>query len=62
MRVNLSETLQRGNKSPYRIKPGDIVFVDTRGLSAWTLFTGLLGVTRDVANLVAVIEVLKQNP
>lgn len=59
--VNLFETLQRGNKSPYRIKPGDIVFVDAKGPSAWGLFTGFLGVTRDVASLIAVVDILRRN-
>jgi polysaccharide export outer membrane protein len=59
VRVDLSETLRLGNRSPYVVRPGDIVFVDTKGPSAWGLFTSLLAVTRDVASIVAVIEVLK---
>lgn len=57
--VNLNETLRLGNRTPYVVKPGDIVFVDSKGTSAWGLFTGFLGVTRDVASIVAVIQVLK---
>jgi polysaccharide export outer membrane protein len=60
--VNLRETLQRGNKSPYPIHAGDIVFVDTKGVSVWGAFTQLLSVTRDVASIVAVIRVLENNP
>jgi len=58
--VNLSETLQRGNRSPYRVKPGDIVFVDARAPSAWGLFTGLLVVTRDVVGIIAIVDVLNR--
>ncbi len=60
--VNLLETLQRGNKAPFIVHPGDIVFVDTKGISFWQGFTELLGVTRDAANLVAVVRVLQNNP
>jgi polysaccharide biosynthesis/export protein len=60
--VNLEETLQRGNKRPYILKPGDIVFVDRKGVSLWGVFSGLLTTTRDVANIVAVIRVLEKNP
>ena len=60
--VNLQETLTRGNRRPYLIKPGDIVFVDTKGASLWTKVMGLLTTTRDVANIVAVIRVLQNNP
>ena len=60
--VNLLETLQRGNRHPYIIKPGDIVFVDTKGVSLWGVLTGLLSTTRDVANLVAIVRVLQNNP
>ena len=60
--VNLLETLQRGNQRPYMIKPGDIVFVEAKGSSAWSKFLGVLATTRDVANIVAVVRVLQKNP
>ena len=60
--VNLEETLLRGNKQPYMIKPGDIIFVEQKGASAWGKVLQLLGVTRDVANLVAIVRVLQNNP
>lgn len=56
--VNLQETLQRGNRSPYMVKPGDIVFVAAKGANPWTVFTALLAVTRDVVFL---NEILKNN-
>lgn len=58
--VDLKETLQRGYKTPFIVRPGDIVFVDARGGGFWTAFTTFLGVTRDVANLVALVEVLNR--
>jgi len=60
--VNLQETLQHGNKRPYMVKPGDIIFVDQRGVSLWGVVSSLLSTTRDVANLVAVVRVLQNNP
>ena len=60
--VNLQETLERGNKRPYMIKPGDIVFVDARGASTWGKVMQVLSTTRDVANLVAIVRVLQNNP
>ena len=60
--VNLQETLQRGNKQPYMIQPGDIVFVDSKGPSFWGVFSQLLNTSRDVANLVAIVHILQKNP
>ena len=62
VKVNLQETLDHGNVRPYMIKPGDIIFVDTRGASTWSKVLTLLRTTRDVANLVAVVRVLQNNP
>jgi polysaccharide export outer membrane protein len=60
--VNLLETLQRGNKQPYMLKPGDIVYVEAKGSSLWGKFLTLLSTTRDIASIVAVIRVLENNP
>lgn len=60
--VDLKGTLSHGNKQPFVIQPGDIVFVDSKGPSLWGAFVQLLTVTRDVANLVAVVRVLDRNP
>jgi len=57
--VDLKETLNRGNRIPYVVKPGDIVYLHARGATFWSGFLTLLGVTRDVASLVAVIRVLE---
>jgi protein involved in polysaccharide export with SLBB domain len=62
VQVNLLETLQRGNKTPYVIKAGDIVFVDTKGKSLWDGFIELLNVSTDAANLVVAIRYLQRNP
>jgi len=58
--VDLKETLSRGYKTPFMVHPGDIVFVDARGGGFWGVFVGFLNVTRDIANLVALVEVLKK--
>jgi polysaccharide export outer membrane protein len=57
--VNLQETLTRGNRRPYIVKPGDIVFVTPRGVSPWTVFNVLLNTTRDVLNLVVLADILR---
>ena len=57
--VDLRETLERGNKTPYMLKPGDIVFVDARRISMYGVFRELIAVSSDVANLVLVIDALK---
>jgi polysaccharide biosynthesis/export protein len=57
--VDLRETLERGNKTPYMLKPGDIVFVDARRISMYGVFRELISVSSDVANLVLVIDALK---
>lgn len=56
--VNLQETLTRGNRSPYVVRPGDIVFVSAKGANPWTVFTAMLSVARDVVFL---NEILKNN-
>ena len=58
--VNLSETLSRGNRRPYLVKPGDIVYVNPRG-NAWNAFVTFLGVTRDVVGLVALTQALNNS-
>ena len=59
--VDLKETLTRGNRRPYIVQPGDIVYVDTKGIGAWEAFSRLLTTTRDIASIVAFVEVLKKN-
>jgi polysaccharide export outer membrane protein len=58
--VNLRETLSRGNRRPYMVKPGDVVYVNPRG-GAWDAFIQILGVTSDVVGLVAIVQALQQN-
>jgi polysaccharide export outer membrane protein len=57
--VNLKETLSRGYKTPFMIRPGDIVFVDAKGIGFWAGFSSVLAVTTDIANLILLVEVLK---
>jgi polysaccharide export outer membrane protein len=58
VRVNLIQTLERGNHSPYIVKPGDIVIVKPKGGGTWASFLQLLGVSRDVLGVVALAQVL----
>ena len=58
--VDLAETLRRGYKTPFIIKPGDIVFVDRRGIGCWAGMTTVLSVTTDIANLILLAELLKE--
>lgn len=58
--VNLQETLTKGNRAPYVVKPGDIVYVNPKG-GAWNAFVQMLGFTRDVVGLVAITQALNKN-
>jgi protein involved in polysaccharide export with SLBB domain len=64
--VNLREVLNRGGRSPYLVKSGDIVFVGPSGTSqfgrAWTGFLGALTVVRSVYDLVVIQQLLENNP
>jgi polysaccharide export outer membrane protein len=57
--VDLDETLTKGNRAPYIVKPGAIVFLISKG-SAWSAFTQMLGFTRDVIGLVAITQALQK--
>jgi len=58
LRIDLIHTLERGNRSSYIVKPGDIVIVKPRGGGTWSSFLQLLGVSRDVLGVVALAQVL----
>ena len=58
--VNLQETLQRGNRSPFIVKPGDIVYLTPRGAGLWGGFLTMMAVTRDVVGVIAVVRVLER--
>ncbi len=58
--VNLQQVLDRGSRSPITIQPGDLVYLEPKGLSAWDGFVTLLGITRDVASLIAIVDVLQK--
>jgi len=58
--VNLQQALERGSRTPINIQPGDLVYLEPKGLSAWDGFVTLLGVTRDVASLIAIVDVLQK--
>lgn len=58
--VNLLETLRRGNKNPYIVRTGDIVFLDSK-TSIWEGFISLLAVTTDIVSLIVLSDALN-NP
>jgi polysaccharide export outer membrane protein len=58
--VNLGETLSRGYQSPYVVKPGDVVYLNTKG-TAWNVFLSFLGITRDVLGVVLLADAVKNN-
>lgn len=57
--VDLAETLTRGNREPYVVKPGDIVYVNPKG-NAWGAFVTFLGITRDVVGVYAIVQALNK--
>jgi polysaccharide export outer membrane protein len=57
VRVNLQETLTKGNRSPFMVKPGDIVYITPRG-GGWNTFLELLAITRDVVGTIAIVVAL----
>jgi polysaccharide export outer membrane protein len=57
--VDLVETLSKGNRAPFVVHPGDIVFLNPKG-SLWTAFLQLVNVAVDLAGLIAIIQVLQQ--
>ena len=58
--VNLIETLRHGNRTPRLVKPGDIVFLNSKGGGLGSGFALLLAVTRDVVNLVVLSQAIKK--
>jgi polysaccharide export outer membrane protein len=63
--VNLRDQLQHGTRTPLIVHSGDVVVVAPSGASglgrAWTGFTQVLTVSRDLLNLVLVADYLKKN-
>ncbi len=57
--VNLLETLKRGNRAPYLVRPGDVVFLDSK-VSVWNGFVTFLGITRDVVSLIVISDALNK--
>jgi polysaccharide biosynthesis/export protein len=58
--VNLSETLVKGNRAPYVVKPGDIIYVNPKS-STWGAFVTFLGITRDVVGVYAIVQALNKD-
>lgn len=54
--LNLREVLERGSRAPIAIKPGDVVVVMPRGPSVWAGLTAILGLSRDLLNIVVVAD------
>jgi polysaccharide export outer membrane protein len=59
--VNLLETLDHGNRSPYVVKPGDIVYLEARNRGLGESFLVFLGVTRDVLTVIALVDALNHS-
>jgi polysaccharide export outer membrane protein len=64
--VDLREVLQRGSRSPVTVRPGDVVYVGTRGGAlVGRAFAGLyqvLIIGRDVLNTAVLVDYLRNNP
>lgn len=54
--VNLREALEHGSRASIAIKPGDVVVVMPRGVNLWTGLTAVLGLSRDLLNIVVVAD------
>lgn len=52
--VDLDETLNKGNRAPYIVKPGDVVYLYSRP-SYWGAFLQFLSVTTQVVGLVGIV-------
>jgi hypothetical protein len=59
--VSLKEQLRDGPRDPFLVQPGDVVVVS--GASAWgNVWTGLtqvLGLSRDLLNIVVLVDYLQ---
>jgi polysaccharide export outer membrane protein len=56
--INLGDALRHGSRAPTTVKPGDVVFVMSRGAGAWVGFVNVLALSRDAVNLVVLLDYL----
>ncbi len=63
--LNLKDVLNSGGSAPYLVYSGDVVFVERTGQSFWGKtgrgFNALLGVSRDVLNVIVLVVLLDNN-
>jgi protein involved in polysaccharide export with SLBB domain len=57
--VDLRELLDSGNRTPRVLRPGDLVFIDSKGIGTWGLLSTVLSTTLDALNIVLVARVLQ---
>jgi len=57
--VDLRELLDTGNRTPRVLRPGDLVFIDSKGAGTWGLLSTVLSTTLDALNIVLVARVLQ---
>jgi polysaccharide export outer membrane protein len=59
--VDLKAAVEKNGAVPVIVKPGDVVFVTPSSSSAaWTVFTQVLAISRDLLNVALAIDVLKR--
>jgi polysaccharide export outer membrane protein len=56
--LNLTDALTHGSRAPVTLKPGDVVVVMPRGVNPWSVFTNVLGLSRDALNIVVLLDYL----
>jgi len=60
--LNLRETLRHGSRAPVTIKPGDVLVVMPRNVSAWEAITSTFALSRDALNVALLIDYFKTHP
>ncbi len=62
--INLQDVLRRGARTPFAVRPGDVVYVSPTGANAvgrtFGSFTQVLAVGRDLLNIAVLADVLKR--
>lgn len=57
--LNLRQVLERGSRAPMALSPGDVVVVMPKGPTVWGGLTAVLGLSRDLLNIVVVADYLQ---
>jgi polysaccharide export outer membrane protein len=62
--INLRDVLRRGARSPFMVRPGDVVFVGSTNSTArgrtWEGFQQVIAVSRDLLNIVLLRDVIRR--